>query len=286
MNKLTKKRMQELLKNNKYPRSAKYDPAWVLKGWMGPNVLWLTEWLCEKMELKPGMRVLDMGCGRALSSIFLAKEFGVQVWANDLWIPAAENWTRIREAGLEDKVYPIHAEAHALPYAESFFDAIVSMDSYQYYGTDDLYLNYFHKFLKPGGQIGIVVPGLAQEIKGKVPPHLNVTRDNGSTFWVDECWCFHTALWWQRHWEKMSVITDVETGYMPEAVKDWVQYERACDEAGTLLFQSDANILEEDNGRYMALLRVTGRRKEEATKQMGENVLKGSIYDGEINPDL
>lgn len=55
---------------------------------MGPNVLWLTEFLGQAMELQPGMRVLDMGCGRALSSIFLAKEFGVQVWAADLWIAA------------------------------------------------------------------------------------------------------------------------------------------------------------------------------------------------------
>ena len=29
------------------------------------------------MELEPGMRVLDMGCGKAISSIFLAKEFDV-----------------------------------------------------------------------------------------------------------------------------------------------------------------------------------------------------------------
>ena len=37
--------------------------------------------------LEPGMRVLDLGCGKGLSSIFLAKEFGVQVWAADLWTP-------------------------------------------------------------------------------------------------------------------------------------------------------------------------------------------------------
>jgi ubiquinone/menaquinone biosynthesis C-methylase UbiE len=41
---------------------------------MGPNPLWLTEWLCELMDLRPGMRVLDLGCGRAPSSIFLAFE--------------------------------------------------------------------------------------------------------------------------------------------------------------------------------------------------------------------
>lgn len=106
------------------------------------------------------MRVLDMGCGKCLSSVFLARQFGVQVWATDLWIKADDNWQRIREAGLEDRIFPIHAEARSLPYAGGFFDAIVCVDSYIYYGTDDLYLNYFHKFVKPGGQIGIVVPGL------------------------------------------------------------------------------------------------------------------------------
>lgn len=256
-----KKRMKELLRNERFPRSAKYDPEWVLKGWMGPNVLWLTEWLGEKMELKPGMRVLDMGCGKALSSVFLAREYGVQVWANDLWISPTENWQRIREAGLEDRVFPVHAEAHALPYAEGFFDAIVSMDSYQYYGTDDLYLNYFHKFVRPGGQIGIVVAGLAQDFKGDVPEHLTRPRQDGRAFWVDECWCFHTAGWWRRHWRRMESV-DVETAdVMPDGVKLWIQYERACDEAGTLMFPSEVPILETDGGRYLAMIRMVGRRK-------------------------
>lgn len=98
-----------------YPRSSKFDPEWVQKNEMGPNVLWLTESLTQVLELKPGMRVLHLGCGKAMSSIFLAKEFDVQVWATDLWIDASDNLLRIRDAGLEDKVFPIHAEAHALP---------------------------------------------------------------------------------------------------------------------------------------------------------------------------
>ena len=257
---ITGKRMKELLKNDRFPRSAKYDPEWVLKGWMGPNVLWLAEWLCEKMELKSGIRVLDMGCGKALSSIFLAREYGVQVWANDLWISAAENWQRIREAGLEDRVFPVYAEAHALPFAEEFFDAIVSLDSYQYYGTGDLYLNYFQKFLKPGGQVGIVVPGLTQDFTTP-PEHLTKPSGGRATFWVDECWCFHTAGWWQRHWGKLSFMADVAAELMPDGVKNWIQYEKACDEAGTLMFPSEAPILEEDGGRYLALIRIVGRKK-------------------------
>ena len=34
---------------------------------------------------------------------------------------------------------PFAREAHALPFASAFFDAIVSVDAYQYFGTDILY---------------------------------------------------------------------------------------------------------------------------------------------------
>src|SRR3712207_1815489 len=104
----------DLLSLDRFPRSSRYDPAGVIAHEMGPNVLWLTEFLCEAMELRRGMRVLDLGCGKALSSIFLAREFDLEVWATDLWIPATENAARIREAHLEDRVFPIHADARKL----------------------------------------------------------------------------------------------------------------------------------------------------------------------------
>src|SRR5262245_31648412 len=119
-----------------FPRASRYHPDWVQAGVSGgANPLWLTEWLSEALELRPDMRVLDLGCGRALSSIFLRREFGVQVWATDLWFSAAENLQRVRDAGVEDSVFPIHADARSLPFAEGFFDAIVSIDSFVYYGT-------------------------------------------------------------------------------------------------------------------------------------------------------
>jgi cyclopropane fatty-acyl-phospholipid synthase-like methyltransferase len=34
-----------------------------------------------RVDLPPGSRVLDLGCGNALASIFLAREFGVRVVA-------------------------------------------------------------------------------------------------------------------------------------------------------------------------------------------------------------
>lgn len=87
--------------------------------------------------------MLDLGCGKGLSSIFLAKEYGVKVWAADL-IKPTEDFARISQAGVEDPVYPTQADARSLPFAEAYFDAILCTDGYIYFGTDDLYLEYLH----------------------------------------------------------------------------------------------------------------------------------------------
>lgn len=92
--------MDDRLTSPRFPRSSAYHPEWVLAGVSGgANPLWLTEWLAEAMDLRPGMRVLDLGCGRAMSSIFLHREFGVQVWATDLWFSPSENLQRVRDSG-------------------------------------------------------------------------------------------------------------------------------------------------------------------------------------------
>jgi cyclopropane fatty-acyl-phospholipid synthase-like methyltransferase len=163
----------------------------------GANSLWLTEWLAATLDLRPGMRVLDLGCGRASSSIFLHREFGVLVWATDLWFNRSENAQRIRDAGVGDGVFPIHADARSLPFGVDFFDAIVCIDSFVYYGTDDLYLNYLARFVKLGGQVGIAGAGLMQEIEGPVPEHLR-------QWWTNDLWCLHSVAWWRRHWRVIA----------------------------------------------------------------------------------
>ena len=150
------------------------------------------------------MRVLDLGCGRAMTSVFLAREFGVRVFAADLWMGPDNNWRRVVEAGVADLVCPLRAEAHALPFAQGFFDAVVSVDAYQYFGTDDLYLSYLSGFLRPGGLLGVVVPGLTRDIDGVLPDHLTRPQANGKVFWEDECRCFHSAEWWRRLWAGSS----------------------------------------------------------------------------------
>ncbi|MCP4643433.1 MAG: methyltransferase domain-containing protein [bacterium] len=264
--KISKEEAAKRLENPAFPRSAAYDAEWVLENEMGPSALWLTEWLCEEVVLKPGMRVLDMGCGRAMSSVFLAREFGVQVWANDLWIPAAENWKRVCDAGVADRVVPIHAEAHALPYVEGFFDAIVSVDSYHYYGTDDLYLKYFLSFVKPGGHIGIVVPGLMREFGDEVPGHLTRETPGGGRFWdPGECFSFHTVDWWRRHWEQTALVDMAAADTLHDGWKHWLQFEETKLAAGTNRWDDEVPALKADQGEYLGFVRLVASRKEAAS---------------------
>jgi cyclopropane fatty-acyl-phospholipid synthase-like methyltransferase len=116
------KNLQEKLSLNQFPLSAKYDIKWVIENEMGPSSLWLTEYLIETLNIKNGMRILDLGCGKAMSSIFLANEYDVQIIAADLWINATENMKRIEEENTAKNIFPLNVEAHNLPFADECFD--------------------------------------------------------------------------------------------------------------------------------------------------------------------
>ena len=247
--------------SERFPRSSQYHPEWIVASvGGGANSLWLTEWLTSALDLRTGMRVLDLGCGLAASSIFLRREFGVQVWATDLWISAADNIKRVRDAGVEDGVFPIHADARALPFAADFFDAIVSIDSFFYYGTDDLYLNYLARFVKPGRPVGIAGAGLMREIDGALPDHLRA-------WWTQDLWCLHSAPWWRRHWERTGIMDIEVADTMPDGWQRWLDWHRAIAPDN----EAEIKALEADRGSYLGYVRVVGRRRGEA--QLADHIV-------------
>lgn len=243
----------ERLISNRFPRASKYNPDWLIAGISGAaNPLWMTEWLAEALDLKPGMRVLDLGCGRAMSSIFLHCEFGVQVWATDLWFSVSENLQRVRDAGVEDGVFPIHTDAHSLPFAPEFFDAIVSIDSFVYYGTDDHYLNYIARFLKPGGTLGIAGAGLIGEME-TLPEYLQ-------EWWTPDMWCLHSADWWRRHWGRTGILAVEVADVLPDGWKYWRDWLKLIADEN----QTEIRAIETDAGRNLGYVRAVGRRRVEA----------------------
>lgn len=254
--------LTQRLTHARYPRSNSYDVRWVIENQMGPNALWLLEWLAPALgldALRPCARVLDLGCGRAMTSVFLAREYDAQVTAADLWIKPDENARRVTEAGFADRVLPVHAEAHDLPFAEDSFDAIVSIDAYQYFGTADLYLPTLTRLLKPGGRIGVVVPALREEPDGLEPPaHLR-------PWWEPDFWCFHSAEWWRRHWTRSGVV-EVETAdWLDDGWRDWLLWcdviaEESPEEFHRTMARRVGEMVRLDEGRALGFVRLVGRR--------------------------
>jgi len=241
------------LQREAYPRSNKYDADWVLGGDMGPHPLWLLEDLARDLELRPGMRVLDLGSGKGTTSVFLAREYDVEVWAADLWVDPTDAAANIASQGV-DGIVTVKAEAHTLPFAREFFDAIVCVDAYEYFGTADTYLAYLTSFLKPGGRLGVATPALRQEIRdlGFIPDHIKKLIGSEALAW-------HTADWWRFQWEITELVEVTAARLQESGWDDWLTWSRAVsayrgERDGTL------DMLEADQGEYLTFAILAARK--------------------------
>jgi cyclopropane fatty-acyl-phospholipid synthase-like methyltransferase len=236
-----------------FPRSIKYDQDWVRQHSMGENVLFNLESLTAEIPIKPGMRVLDLGCGKAISAIFMAKEYGVQVWAVDEAVPPADNYTRIKEADCDNKVFPLQADARNLPFAEDFFDVIIVVDSYTYFGTDEKYLPYICQFLKPDGYIAIVDVCFTQEIENlrEVPSFL---RKDFQKYW----YYVHSVAWWQKLWEKTGLVKIKSAEILPAAPVIREEYIKDATRPGKKDPFSTA--LQKDTAGFISFFRLIAQR--------------------------
>lgn len=111
------------------------------------------EHICRKLRLKPGERLLDIGCGWGALIIYAAERFGVEALGITLSRPQVELANqRIAEAGLADR-----CRAMVLDYrdvaAQGSFDKIASVGMVEHVGRAKLreYFEVAWRALKPGG---------------------------------------------------------------------------------------------------------------------------------------
>lgn len=183
------------------PLSARFNKDWISENSFRENELHNLESLCEIINLKPGMRILDTCCEKAVSAIFLAKEFNVKVWAVDSVINPSDNLKRVKEMGCEENVFPMKLDERLLPFPSEYFDLIISVNSFMNYRTDFEFTSYISNFLKPGGLIGIV--------------DLCSSNESTSIYKSDEYYpvkiemdFVHSLEWWKNLWnndEKVNV---------------------------------------------------------------------------------
>ncbi|MFB6553308.1 methyltransferase domain-containing protein [Streptomyces sp. NPDC056405] len=251
--------LSDLIRPDRYPRSSRYDPAWLLDLDMGPNPLWLLEDLARDLDLRPGMRILDLGSGKGATSVFLAREYGAEVVAADWWIAPEEATAVFADAGVGDRVTAVRAEAHALPFEEESFDAVVSVDAFEYFGTADSYLPYLVRFLRPGGQLGMATPALTREVRelGAIPPHIKDVVG-----WEAMAW--HTAQWWRFQWGTTELVDVTSARLQQDAWRDWLLWARAGAEYRADSRNADdravIDMLTTDGGEYLSFALVTARR--------------------------
>ena len=233
---------------NNFTKTEKYDREFLQENMMGPNSMMVLEELTQNIPLKKSMRVLDLGCGNGLTSIFLAKEFGVQVFAVDLWVSASDNFNRFIEMGLEDLIIPIHADATELPFANDYFDAVISVDAYHYFGNND---EYFDKTLRPllkkDAIVAIAFPGMKTEVLPNIPEEMK-------PYWEEEALqMWHSMGWWKPKFEKsLSNFSIWEMECFDKAWGEWL----ACDNEYAV---GDRAMIAADNGRYMNLIALYGK---------------------------
>ena len=237
-----------------YPRSAEYDAKWLVDLDMGPHPLWLLEDLAADLDLRPGMRVLDLGSGLGATSVFLAKEYGVRVIAADLWVDPTEASAVFTKEGVGDRVLAMRVDAGALPFGRASFDAIVSIDAWEYFGTGDHYPPYLATFLRPGGQLGVATPALTTEVRelGAIPDHIEKVVGAETAAW-------HTAEWLRSQWEFSRAFTSVTAREQVDGCANWLLWERAVMELKGTMTSPVQQMLEADDGAFVTFAIVTGR---------------------------
>lgn len=215
---------------------------------MGPNALRIVEELTRDIPLRPGMRVLDLGCGTGLTSVYLAERFGVSVFAADLWIDPTENAVRFRDLGLDAQITPLRCEAHTMPFAHDWFDAVISVDAYHYFGTHEDYLEtHLRPLLKNDAWIAVAVPGLQHSLDAGIPAELQ-------PFWQPDM-NFCTCDWWQQLWQDVPGIALLECRELAcchEAWQEWLK----CDNPYAI---RDRDMIAAERGRYFNLIALTAR---------------------------
>jgi ubiquinone/menaquinone biosynthesis C-methylase UbiE len=136
----------------------------------------IAEQTIRVMDIKPGERVLDLGCGTGWATRWLARlaaggpRGSGQAVGLDV---SGEMVRRAREqAGDFDNLLFVWGSAQEIPWEEDYFDKVLSIESFYYYPDQDRVLAELFRVLAPRGRFFILI---------------NLYRDNAcSLAWVDE----------------------------------------------------------------------------------------------------
>ena len=235
-----------------YLRSKKYDTPELMAKIMGPNPIKLEEELLADNKISENAVVCDLGSGQGLTSVFLVKEYGFKVYAADLWSDPGDNRKFFREMGLsDDEIIPVKADAENLPFEKEFFDAVVSTDSYNYFGRNPEYLDRkLIPFVKKGGYIYIAIPGMKKDCHDNLPPELLLS-------WTPEQLDYiHDVSYWKDIVGSCNGAEVVKVAEMESNDEVWADWLRQDNEYA----KGDRKTMEAGGGKYLTFIEIILRK--------------------------
>ena len=236
-----------------YIKSEKYAAPELMAKIMGPNPVKLEEELLRDHRIPDRAVVCDLGSGQGLTSVFLAREYGFTVYAADLWSEPEDNRLFFDEMGLSrEQIIPVKADAEKLPFEREFFDAVVSVDSYHYFGRDERFLDEkLLPFVKPGGWIYIAISGMKEDCHDHLPPELLLS-------WTPEdLETMHDVRYWRSMVSRCvgaEVINVREMESNGEVWADWLRQENPY-------AVGDRKSMEAGGGKYLNFVEIILRKR-------------------------
>jgi len=249
----------------KYRKSANYtDLKSIYAQCSGPGGFKLAEFMCDKMGLTKGMRLLDVGTFVGGQTCFIAREYGANVVGIDPW-DDHEQAERLRANaaawGVEDRVLAVKVGVPDTKFADNSFDAVyctTCLEMIRGFEGWDRYnecLAEIKRVLRPGGILGLGEP---MHLDVEIPPELVRSYTEGEGAVVGSfAKSFATVE------ETAAAVGSVgfeiiEAENAPDAWPWWDEYcEHDCGDA------EEAQVIREDGGRWITFGYVIARKPEE-----------------------
>jgi len=143
----------------------------------------ITEKTLHRMDLRPGERVLDLGCGSGWATRLLARFVGEgpQGFGQVVGVDISDEMVRRARADSKEfeNVMFVIGSAAQIPWEENFFDKVLSVESFYYYPDQERALAELFRVMAPHGRMFILInlykdnPYSLQWVpKLKVPVHV------------------------------------------------------------------------------------------------------------------
>lgn len=139
-----------------------------------------------------------------------------------------------------------------MPFEEEFFDAIISTDSYNYFGRDPEYLEQkLLKHVKHGGYMYISIPGMKQDRHQNIPEELLLSWNEEQLDYI------HDVNYWEniiKETQGIEIFSIKEMESNEDVWNDWIE----CDNEYA---QSDKRAIDAGACKYLNFISIVLRRK-------------------------